>query len=354
MLKEMYEERGLMKISNGTDWEERRKEIVDLLLEEEYGYMPVMHNNLSWEIISENTNFCAGKATLSKVILTAEFGEKSFSFPVYTVIPNTNAKHPFFVHINFRDNVPDQYMPSEEICDRGFAVISFCYHDASVDYKAGNSEGYSEGLNDILFEGIEKDKNHCGKIMMWSWAASRAMDYAQSLDCLDFTKAAVVGHSRLGKTALLTGALDTRFTHVISNDSGCSGAAISRNKRGESIKDILNTFPYWFSENYKKYIDNEEKLPFDQHFLVAASAPRKVYVASAIEDEWADPVSEFLSCYAASEVYEELGMTGLVCPDRLPKAGESFHDGNIGYHLRYGTHYLSREDWNEFMNFLGK
>lgn len=180
------------------------------------------------------------------------------------------------------------------------------------------------------------------------------MDYAYTLDCFDFNRAAVVGHSRLGKTALWAGALDERFTHVISNNSGCSGAAITRQKKGERIRDIIRVFSRWFCDNYQKYVDKEELLPFDQHFLVAAIAPRKVYVASAIEDEWADPVSEFLSCYAASEVYEKLGLKGFISSDRLPEAGEYFHEGNIGYHLRKGTHYLSREDWNLFMDYMEK
>ena len=94
--------------------------------------------------------------------------------------------------------------------------------------------------------------------------------------------------------------------------------------------------------------------PSTSIFCWLPSPPRKVYVASAAEDLWADPVSEFLSCAAASEVYEKLGLKGLVCPDRLPEAGEHFHEGNIGYHLRKGTHYLSREDWNLFMDYLDK
>ena len=178
------------------------------------------------------------------------------------------------------------------------------------------------------------------------------MDYAQTIPNLDLSKATVIGHSRLGKTALLTGAIDERFTCTISNNSGCSGAAISRGKQGETIKDIYERFPFWFCKNYKKYIDNEFNLPFDQHFLLASIAPRKVYVSSAQDDLWADPISEFLSCVAASEVYEKLGLKGFIYPNRLPKAGDVFHKGNIGYHLRAGKHYLSREDWINFIKFL--
>src|SRR5690606_24717348 len=137
--------------------------------------------------------------------------------------------------------------------------------------------------------------------------------------------------SRLGKTALLAGATDERFTCVIANNSGCSGAAITRNKQGEKISDIYTNFPHWFCKNYEKYMHNEFALPFDQHFLLAAIAPRNVYVSSAVEDLWADPDSEYLSCVAASEVYEKLGIKGFIHPPRFPQVGDVFQDGKIGY-----------------------
>lgn len=363
MLKEIYDKRGLMSLwdKEGVDWETRRRQLLDILCEEEYGFMPVECDKVTCETVSEETSFCAGKATLRKVTVTAHFGENQFAFPIYATIPNqtdnTNetGKYPFFIHINFRNYVPDRYLPSEELVDKGFAVISFCYQDVSKDLGR-DLEGVTNAvdLHDVLFADMEKAPNHCGRIRLWAWAASRAMDYAMTLECLDFTKAAVVGHSRLGKTALLAGALDERFTCAISNDSGCCGAAISRGKAGENVEVITRVFPHWFCDSYRQYADNEDKLPFDQHFLVAAMAPRKAYVASALEDTWADPDSEFLACYAASEVYEKLGMKGLVSPDRLPQVGDIFHEGNIGYHLRNGSHYLSRQDWHRFMEYMLK
>jgi hypothetical protein len=108
----------------------------------------------------------------------------------------------------------------------------------------------------------------------------------------------------------------------------------------------------WFCENYRKYANKEYEMPFDQHFLVAGSAPRHVYVGSADQDYWATPRLEFLSAYAAGEIYELLGLPGLVDPGRYPFAGENFHDGYIGYHLRKGRHYLSRDDWNFYMQYI--
>ena len=359
MLREIYAERGLMSIWNEKEgsWEDRRKEIVELLQKEEYGFFPLEHEKVSFEVVEENARFCAGKAILKTVKVTVTFQEKEFSFPIYVTIPKTTGIHPFFVHINFRDYVPDMYLPIEEIIDRGFAVLSFCYQDITKDDKVLKVIGKSNDadLYELIYgRDASPETMECGKIAFWAWAASRAMDYAETLDCLDLTKAAVVGHSRLGKTALLAGALDERFQYVISNDSGCSGAAISREKGGESVDRITNTFFYWFTKEYYKYKNCERKMPFDQHFLLAASAPRKVYVASAVEDTWADPDSEYLSCFAASEVYEKLGMKGFVCPDRLPQAGDVLHEGNIAYHLRSGCHYLSREDWKHYMDYLEK
>ena len=128
--------------------------------------------------------------------------------------------------------------------------------------------------------------------------------------------------------------------------------SISRGKKGETIKDITNQFPYWFCKNYQKYVNNEEKMPFDQHFLLAAIAPRSAYVSSAKEDDWADPESEFLSCVAASKVYKFLDLKGLVNDDKFPEAGTTLQEGNIGYHIRKGTHFLSRYDWQRFIEYM--
>lgn len=325
-----------------------RKDMLDMLFREEYGYLPPKPEKLSWEVEKEIVpNFCAGKATLDKVIISLEINHETFSFPIYAAIPSKKGRHPFFIHINFRDNVPDRYMPTEEIIDNGFAVISFSYKDVTSD-----DHDFTNGLSGILYKNGTREASSAGKIAMWAWAAQRAMDYAQTLDYLDLSRSIVCGHSRLGKTALLTAATDERFACAFSNESGCSGAAITRGKKGESIDAICKTFPYWFCENYYKYSNNEGNLPFDQHYLLASIAPRMVYVSSAEEDVWADPDSEFLCCAAADKAYERLGQKGFICSDSLPSAGNIYHSGAIGYHLRKGCHYFSREDWLIFIDFF--
>lgn len=325
-----------------------RGKLQELICREVYGYMPSSPLGISYETVYKDDSFCAGNAELTKVLLKIDLEEGSFSFPIYCSVPKARVS-PAFVHINFRDAVPDRYMPNEEICDHGFAVISFCYSDVTSD--DGN---FSDGLAGVIYRNKKRDLHSPGKIALWAWGAMRAMDYVQTLDGIDKKNIAVVGHSRLGKTALVAGAFDERFSYVISNDSGCSGAAISRQKAGETINDICTMFPFWFCENYKQYMKREALMPFDQHYLLSLTAPRKLYVASAAEDIWADPDSEYLACIAADNMYRAAGETGFIHPDRFPHENEILHAGNIGYHKRSGGHYLSRYDWLRFIEFMKK
>ena len=325
-----------------------QSEIVALLLKEEYGYLPSAPYSVTATPENCDKNFCAGKATLQTLTLHCMAAWGEFSFPVYYACPkNVKDPVPCFIHINFRDLIPDKYQPTEELVDEGYATLTFCYKDVSSD-----DADFSNGLAGVVYpDGIQTDDG-CGKIGLWAWAACAVMDYAQTLPELDPARISVAGHSRLGKTALLAGAMDKRFFCAFSNDSGCSGAALSRENTGETIQKITDKFPYWFCKNYPKYAENEEALPFDQHYLIAANIPHRVYIASAAGDAWACPDHEYLSCVAASEYYEKHVGSGFSHPNRLPNVGECFHEGMIGYHMRAGSHYFSREDWRYYIQYL--
>lgn len=332
-----------------------REEILEILCREEYGYPPPRPTSVEAEVLEEISRFNGEKVSFKRLMLTVNAPFGSYSFPItYTRLSEAKEPVPAFIHLNFRPDIPDRYQPTEEIHDHGFNILTVCYQAVTSDDPWGSAGDFTNGLAGVLYPDGKRGPHDAGKLMLWAWAASAVMDYALTLPELDHGRISVVGHSRLGKTALLAGAIDPRFFCAISNDSGASGAALARDKEGETIEKITHAFPFWFCENYQKYVSREDELPFDQHYLLAANATHRVYVASAVRDLWACPKNEYLACVAASDYFASVGKTPFVHPDRLPEVGEHFHEGDIGYHLREGAHTQSRADWNEYVAYLKK
>lgn len=323
-----------------------REKAKNLLWKYEYGTpLPAPDAVTVQEREEKDVRFCAGKAVLEKLTVNVTVGSKTEGFPVTAFYPADGKKHPTVVFLNFRPDVPDRYLPAEELIDKGFAVVSVPYLDVSSD-----DNDFSSGIAS-LFD-IDRSNPHApGKIMLWAYSASRVADILEGSCFADTSDLSVAGHSRLGKTALVAGALDSRFRYIYSNDSGCSGAALFRGKKGEKISDITKNFPFWFCPGFREFADNENALPFDQHFLLALCADRFLYIASAEQDSWADPEAELKACIEASSAAKAQGMSGL-CESEIKPTPFATHSGSIGYHIRQGCHYIGREDWNLFTDFI--
>lgn len=361
MLQELLEKRQLLPILTHDDgtpvtvdtWELRRAEMQSALERYSYGHTPAAPDKVWAEITDDVGNAYANKARDLSITIYFETERGVFSFPVRLLIPTFVEKPPVFMQLAFRRDIPDRYLPAEEIIDAGYALAVVCYKDIVNDEHYGD---YSDGLAQYFGTTIHRQPEQWGKIGMWAYGASRFMDYLMTRNDLDTDHVAVVGHSRLGKTALWAGALDQRFWAVISNGSGYGGAATSKHGTGERVVDFINAGSWdWYCENFKEFTgEKEDCKPYDQAYLLALTAPRLLCVGSAVEDWPADPESEFLTSLWASQAWDLLGKPGLITPDKLPEVGDGLDEGCIHYHLRKGRHFHSREDWNFYIRFLDK
>jgi len=352
-------------ITTAAQWtNERRAAVLELFVAHVHGRAPVGRPAQMSFTVDDNTLMMGGLATRKQVTIAYEGPGGKGAIHLLLFIPTDAIKRgtqsPTFLLICNRDASildPDRvqrsaFWPAEEIVAQGYAAAAFLNSDVDIDEHDGFKNGV-HGIFDPLFPDGKRAEDAWGTIAAWAWGASRVMDYLQTDPDIDPERVAVVGHSRGGKTALWAGAQDERFALVVSNNSGCTGAAISRGKKGESVAMTNDVFPHWFSEKYKQYNDRESELPVDQHELIALIAPRPIYVASASKDGWADPDAEFRGCVAAEPVYALFGKQG-VGSETIPPPDVPLQSGTIGYHLRTGEHDLTLYDWEQFMYFADK
>lgn len=366
-------------VTSAKQWEkQRRPEVMEYFLSQVYGRTPKDKIKVTYETLSEKKYALQGKATCKQVKFRFSNGTKMVEAILLMYIPNhLKGKIPVFVAYNFKGNAsttPDEevyYSPSfallkengmkpderrgnqasrwcyDKIIARGYAVATMCYHDIYPD-----KEGMGKYSVAALFPGynpVSVAPDEWQALGAWAWGSSRIVDYLLTQKWVDKDKIAIMGHSRQGKAALWAGAQDTRFRVVISNDSGCGGAALSKRAFGETVGRITSVFPHWFCPAFNRYTNKEAELPFDQHELIALIAPRYVYVASAEEDLWSDPHGEFLSAYHAGRVYELYGLQGLGT-DVMPGIHQPIMKA-VGYHIRAGKHDVTDYDWERYMDF---
>jgi len=375
-------------ISDKEQWEKiRRPEILELFSKEMFGTIPSVEVDLSFEVKKHLKGVLDGAADLKEVDLIFSNSNGRDTASLLLFLPSDRSQPvPLFLGLNFYGNhtihahpeisisknytrnnptfyiydhqadensrgVRSTRWPVEYILQNGYGLGVIYYGDLDPDFD----DGYQNGLHPLFYkEGQERPaEEEWGSIGVWAWGMSRALDYLEQDPDIAADKVISFGHSRLGKTSLWAGAQDERFAAVISNNSGCGGAAISRRRFGETVKVINTSFPHWFNDVFRKYNEKEDELPLDQHMLIALMAPRPVYIASAQQDQWADPKGEYLSGYHAGPVYQLYGKMTPSSENQPPLNQPQFTE-SVSYHIRSGVHDVTRFDWVQYIQFANQ
>ncbi len=376
-----------VRITTPVQWKARKAELQRFFTEQMYGQAPPRSESMRFVVVDNTKNALGGAATRKQVTILLNGKSDGPQLHLLLYIPNRVVRPPVFLGLNFWGNEtvnadpgiilssrwteittnhptdPDtgaclknhratagcrgiaaEKWPLDDMLKRGYALATVFRADVDADHPGS----YTDSLK-AFYPELQGRGDNFSTIGAWAWALSRVMDYLETDQGVDASRVAVFGWSRLGKAALWASATDPRFAMAISDDSGAGGAKLFRRDKGETIRDLNTHFPYWFCDNFKKYNGKDRDLPFDQHMVIAMIAPRPVYIASAIDDHWADPEGEFLSAVAVTPVYKLLGTDGL--PTMQWPAVNHPVMGQIGYHVRTGRHNITPYDWAQYLNF---
>ncbi len=364
----------------------RRKELcLQTFATELYGEIPPRCQKLEFIQKSGGSAF-NGKAVRKEfdIICTNNGISRTLHLLLYTPA-GKNIKSPCFLGLNFLGNFttvddpevtihpfvpfPDQYAwlaenrstdPAargckahrwnfEKVIDAGFASATICLGDSFPDHPTA----FSESIMPLFYSEAEYNspRRKSSAISAWAWSLMRGIDLLESLPEIDSRKIIVHGLSRQGKTAIWAGANDQRIAMTVSFCSGTAGAKMSRRYFGESIEWLDNWRKYWFVPGFERFVGKDTGMPFDQHQLMSLIAPRKLYVASAENDMYADPKGEFLATINASAAW---GNDGIDPDAGFPVPASGLGEKSVRYFIRHGEHDCTTENWDDLLKFAKK
>jgi len=350
------------QVTTVAQWRIRREEMKKILLETLIGDLPPSSGNVEGKETG-STLLPGGKVMFRQIDL--RFGpDQKLTLKIALFTPVGTGPFPtlvqpnFFETPHFSDKAPEvsgpaQAPPQDEnqrrfaewrrrmtdpeslavsdkaVFDRGYALATYGYTQSAIDNPTQHSTGYFLAYPNMSWGGLG----------VYAWTMSRCADYLETLPFIDHTKLIAVGHSRLGKTALIAGAMDERFALVAPVGSGCAGTGLFRVNgaaRGgkEGLEEYVRSFPYHVSPKLPQYAGNVKSLPFDQHWLISLVAPRPLISAEGLEDQYCNGKASQASYFAALPVYRFLHA-----------------EDSLGVNYRPGTHAFTPDDWQAVLDF---
>ena len=352
-------------VINAETWfQVRRPEILELYRRYVFGRAPDSAPRPTVSLESDDRDALGGIAERRVVVLRFGTGRDAPFIRVVVYLPSAAKQRvPVLLHLAFNGDeavpsdpksgaptVPGDLGPIAKIIGRGYGYAVYRYTDLQVD----TSRTRESGIQALLQRpGAARASDDWGTISVWAWGASRVVDYLEGEALVDARRIVLVGHSRLGKTALWAGAQDPRFALVFASCAGEMGSALSRRDFGETVDDMAEHFPWWFAPSFQRYSGHWNELPVDAHMLIALNAPRPVLLTGGSDDLWADPRGEFLAAVAAEPVYTLLGKKGLGS-SQMPALDASLSSGDLAFRYHKGPHAVMPEDWDWLLDYADR
>ncbi len=301
-------------MTDAAQWEKRRAELRVLIQHYITGTIPPSPGNVA---AASKTERREGDLTIQDVLL--QFGpENRASLNVQLIIPDGKGPFPVFIT---QDN---HYRWALIAAARGYLGCVYAGADSRDDTKT------------FIPVWPEYDWT---KLARRAWAAGRCIDYLETQSFADTSKICLTGHSRNGKLSIIGGCFDPRITAVISSSSGAGGACPARlfaeSHFGEGIELLSRAFPDWMHPRLRFFAGRENKLPVDQHSLIACTAPRSFLFSTAYNDD-------VESVWAIEHTYKEVKKVY-----RLLGA-----ENRVQLMYRWGTHETQTQDIETYLDWL--
>jgi hypothetical protein len=358
-------------------WTKRRPEIAEDFDREILGRVPVSLPKVTWEVASATAEKIGDIPVVTKRLKghvdNSAYPQITVNIDLTLTTPARAAGPvPVIMELAFSNefmaaiarSIPEM-MPGgpgnggptwqEQVLARGwgFAILS------PTSFQADNGAGLTDGIIGLVNKGQPRKPEDWGTLRAWAWGASRALDYFETDKAVDAKQVGLEGHSRFGKTALVTMAYDPRFAVAYISSSGTGGAKLYRHIYGELTENLAAAGEYhWMGGNFLKYAGplTAGDMPVDAHELIALCAPRPVFIgagASVVsKDGWADARGMFLAAAAAGPVYHLLGKKGIGTTE-FPPIDKGLTDGDIAFRQHSFGH-TPGPNWPAFLDFSSR
>jgi hypothetical protein len=320
------------KVTTPEQWRARRQEMIALLETYEYGHMPPPPGNVTATTTTAPSTVSAGSNLQAEYrLLHLTFGPNQtlgFDLGIFTPVGGaTGQTYPVLVSLTTSANAQSIGSASAALA-RGYAVATVPYQDLGADATNWQSTGFFPAYPDYDWRDISG----------WAWGISRAIDYLVTDPAVAPDKIMITGVSRLGQAVLLAGAFDER---IALSAPVAAGAAFRFSGKemggglGQGITEVEDQNTYWFGPLLPEFKNQTPRLPSDQHWLPALTAPRLFIMCNSLQDQYG-------RAYAAVQTYE------------YAKPVYQFllgSDQNIGVNFREGTHGMTSDDWSALLDF---